>query len=230
MCEFLSFCVTKEGKVLTLLGEDREKVSEFAKDSHSAIAECFGVNEDETWKFQLTFNRDILSRLKGGESLRDIFPNLRDNYDGGLDIAEFSEICEQKVWLELAKLRGDIIKTASELFKQSLLEQILGNLEPAQFIIELSKARAPQELFEEITSSLSSSRRGFIFDHQSKYDYSLLSCFHFDEYGNIAKIFVHRFIHEFAVINDDGSPVKRTEFRVYIYPIAYALKEGEEVV
>lgn len=227
MCDFFSFCVTREGRVLTLLGDDRKKVSESSADLHSAIADVFNISEDETWKFQLTFNREILMRLKSGETLRDIFPHLREYYDGGLPLDEFNEVCEHKVWLELVKLKDQIIKTAEELFKQPLLEQILGDLKPQQFVIELSKARTPQELLSEITSSLSVSRRGFIFEHGDEYDYSLLKCFHFEEFGNISKIFVHRFVHEFATIDDNGTPVKRTEIRVYIYPIAYTLKEGE---
>jgi len=231
MCKFFSFAVTREGKVLTLLGEDRKKVSEESADSHSAIAEVFGISEDETWKFELPFNRETVTRLKKGESLRDIFSELRDYYDGGLNIKEFDEEMERKVFRKLSRMKKKIIETGEELFKLPLIEQIIGNLEPAQFVIELSKARAPQELFNEITGNLSPAgrrRTGFIFDHKGKYDYSLLNCFDFEEFGNISKIFVHRFVHEFATINEQGEPIKQTELRVYVYPIAYTLKEGEE--
>lgn len=229
MCKFFSFAVKRDGTILTLLGEDRKKVGEIEADQHSAIADVFGVLEDETWKFEMGFSRDFLRRLKTGESLRDIFPDIRNCYDGGLTLEEFDEVCEQKTWFELAKLREKIIETAETLFKQPLLEQILGDLKPAQVVIELGMAREPEKLKEEIVGALKESRRGYLFQQSKDYEFSRLNLFHFENYGNISKIFVHRYVHTWADISETDMPIKHTELRVYVYPVAYTVKEGETV-
>ncbi len=81
MCEFFSFLVHKDGRVLALLGEDREMVECAGNnpDSHAIIADAHNVNEDECWKYEIPISstdevtEDGLNALLG-----------KMKYDGGL--------------------------------------------------------------------------------------------------------------------------------------------------
>lgn len=80
MCEFLSFSITKDGRILALLGQDRVKAieSDLNPDSHSVIAEWFGVNEDDCWKYEIPISSVDEINADGIDALLE-----KMKYDGG---------------------------------------------------------------------------------------------------------------------------------------------------
>ena len=89
MCEYFSFNYEpKTKRVYALLGEDREEArrKSLNPDSHSVIAKWFGIDEDETAKFEIP--------MKNSEAVKEIIKTVKEKgfksilrflkYDGGI--------------------------------------------------------------------------------------------------------------------------------------------------
>ena len=85
MCQLFSFSVDRQGKVYALLGKARAEalLEEENPDSHTYISKVFGIDEDQTWKYEVPIDISEIEKAVEDGSIKDL--SLRRlKYDGGL--------------------------------------------------------------------------------------------------------------------------------------------------
>jgi len=235
MCDFFSFSVTKDGKVLALLGAERMRYMAQGQnpDSHSLISEHFKVNEDDTFKFEIGMNAEDVKKLAEAPLTFETVEELEKYYDGGIDFKLFPLEGLSLIQNWLKENQEQIVEAGKLKFGATLQKMILLN-KPASFVIELSYARTLSRLEEEIING-----QPFTKSTRSKPGWWLSSrifpdvhCY-FKIPGEhtgeelVAKIFIRRYYASHACLDKDGNPVKRQELRILVTPIEKIVKEGE---
>lgn len=244
MCDVYSFSVTKVGTVLCILGVERERAIAAGEnpDSHSLIAEKSGISEDECWKFDWHLEKDDIANFEARWAFRLAENEFKSSYDGGSDIADFFAEPEGVACLypearpvdrarkELNELKPLIKQALEKHFGQPLQEQVLGDLEPYTFVIDLSIAREPDKLEAEIVGDMGKTRRGYTFSlYDDRYEYSRLSFHGFNRCNNITKLFVNRYVRVWADVDKQtGEMQKHNEIVVQVHPVLLQVKEGED--
>jgi len=85
MCKLFSFSIDRSGKVYALLGKDRAEalLKDENPDSHTYISKVFGIDEDQTWKYEVPIDIAEIEKAVEDGSIKDL--SLRRlKYDGGL--------------------------------------------------------------------------------------------------------------------------------------------------
>jgi len=235
MCDFFSFSVTKDGKVLALLGAERMRYMAQGQnpDSHSLISEHFGINEDDTFKFEIGMNAEDVRKLVEAPLTFETVEELEKYYDGGIDFKLFPLEGLSFIQNWLKENQEQIIEAGKLKFGATLQKMILVN-EPASFVVELSYARTISTLKEEILNGQpfiesTKSKPGW---HVSTKIFPGVVCYFKipGEYTGeelVSRIMVRRYYVNRAILDENENPVKHVELRIVIFPIEKMLKEGE---
>jgi len=158
MCKFFSFMIDQNGKIYALLGEEREKAlrQDENPDSHSYLAQYYGLDEDETWKFEVPFNKKALLDLakcdqdKTVALVEELVNNLKNYYDGGLSLENMSleYIDNLRNWL-----CDHIDLIAKDGLKADLLTQALANVSGSIIVLDFPKDK--DQIIAQISELLS---------------------------------------------------------------------------
>jgi len=240
MCEFFSFAVRKDGTILALLGNDRMRYLEEGKnpDSHSLICEHFGVNEDDTWKFQIEMNAEDVKKLAEAPPTFQTLEDLESYYDGGLDFQDFPVDYLPRVQFWLSQNIDKIVEAGNLKYSTPLAEMIIKQ-EPARLVIHLAYPRSLKKIEEEVVEKFPFTKSRtktapnwwvstriydgiavwFKIPRQTTNDDDLL----------VSRLFVNRYRRITYSADENGNPVKHDTIRILVYPILDERKEGENI-
>ena len=247
MCKFFSFSVDRSGNVYAILGEDRQKalVQGQNPDSHSFISDFYGLDEDQTWKFEIPLDKgdiDILCQGRMPEKLQiEDVDTLRRWYDGGIPINEMPlDVAEATIKWICEHLEE--IKEAGRLkFSSPLAEQIFAS--DGQEVIALSIARQRGQLALELAkyivgqgwgwdegqvATLIQGSKGWMREWREgeKLYRQRVRILNWPEDQTHYRIFVSRYRAPFISRKEMGPEVGE-EDRIFIYPVYALRKEGE---
>ncbi|HDD45113.1 MAG TPA: hypothetical protein ENG63_09695 [Candidatus Desulfofervidus auxilii] len=225
MCEFFSFAVKKDGAILALLGAERTRYLAEGKnpDSHSLICEHFGVNEDDTWKFEIEMTKNDIERLTQAPLTVQTIEELEKHYDGGIDFKEFPTDFLPRIQFWLEQNKDKIIEAGNLKYGADLVETIIGKI-PAQFEVILAYPRLGSQIFSELTVDFVPVKNKT--DWYKKDDIRLI--IKLERENTYSRLFVSRYIHEYARVID-GTAQKFEEYRIVVYGITKTRKEGEMI-
>lgn len=231
MCEYFSFMVDSQGNVYAILGKDREEFLANNKnpDSHSEIAEFYGISEDECWKFDLNIKYEEWKNLLQGKALSTL-KTLKDCYDGGKPLEELTIPIMQKIqeWLvnnEEAIVEAGKLKFAAERLKELVFG---GDKWDRSFIIALNRARTLEQVIEEL--NLTKTKKGwgnYLYYSGSDEEKPIRIIFRDPSgLGNITHLAVQRWVHKYARFNKETEQVEIfEERRANIIPSSIPIKE-----
>ena len=234
MCNFFSFAVTKDGKILALLGEERKEVYEQGKhpDSHSVICDYYGVSEDECWKFDLDLTPEKWGQLVSGKA--KLAQVVERAYDGGLPYEDFPFEYLVKVvkWLqeeaipEIEKL--GCIYFGGKLIQEKVFAKENWNTQFKSILWELPKEVTFQELIDQL--DIEPTRRGWghyikYVDDERNHIRMTLRKPQLESEPYFRYIACQYWIHEWKEYNPETAKVEeRREYRMSIVPVYIPVK------
>jgi|GEM_PF-4270140 len=231
MCEYFSFIVDSQGNVYAILGKDREEFLANNKnpDSHSEIAEFYGISEDECWKFDLNLTYDDWKELLQGKAIAAIRA-LKDCYDGGKPIEELTVPIMQKIQEWLTAHEKEILEAGKAKFQKERLQELVFGSDPEwnrSFIIALNRARTLQEVIEEL--NLTEARKGwgnYLYYQEGAEKPIRVVLRDPAGIGNVTHLAIQRWVHKYARFNQETDQVEIfEERRVNIIPSSIPIKE-----